>query len=180
MSEAKQRTNSYYIKNILIGFGIAVVFTLILAMVFGEQDIRSNANEVPISKLADDQQRKLECEELLQLGDALVRINNNNKNITEWSAEDRIRVLEIEELYQDKCVPTDEEIITDLEKCTTIYITIQSLIDKMEERHLGTLSEVEQEAYNENYKEYYNAYCNRIKDEIEKTSDFIKFNMTRG
>jgi len=132
------------------------------------------------SLMITEQEQKIKCDEWLELADSLVRTNNNNKNVTEWSAKDRIRVLKIEELYQDNCIPTKQKIIGDLEKCTIIYITIESLIDKMEERQLDSLSQAEQKAYKANYKDYFDSYCNKIKDEIEQTDKFQNFNKTRG
>ncbi len=179
VSEAKQRTKSYYIKNILIGFGIAIAYTLVLVIVFGQQDIRSNANEITVSDLVDMRIQELQCERLLEMGDDLVRKYDLNKNITEWSETDRNTVLEVEQMYQENCVPSNTQIMSNLKKCTITYITVLSLIDEMEERHLDTLSQPEQKAYNKNYQEYFNNFCNRIVDEIEKTDEFIQFNKTR-
>lgn len=132
------------------------------------------------SDLADKQELELKCEKWLEIGDSLVKKYDNNKNITEWSESDRMSVLGIEDLYQKNCIPTQVEIMSDLKRCTAILITIETLIDKMVEKHLNTLSEDEQKAYNHSYEEYFDNHCNRIKDEIQKTNEFMEFNKTRG
>ncbi len=121
-----------------------------------------------------------DCETWLEIADILIKKNDGNENITQWSEDDRNVILGIEVQYQKNCIPTDFEILSNLNRCTEIYITIESLIDKMEERHLDTISEEEQEIYNKSYKEYFASYCNRIKDEIQNTNEFIEFNKTRG
>jgi len=180
MSEIKQRTNSYYIKYILFGLGIAVAYTLILIMVFAEQDVKVNTNQAPISTIDDDLRESPECEGWLEVGKTLRKKNDNQVDVDKWLEEDRIRIYEIEELYKANCIATVDEVMNELKNCTKYYITVQTMIDKMEERNLGTLSEDDQENYNQNYKDYFDTYCNKIIDEIEKTDEFLEFNKTRG
>jgi len=125
--------------------------------------------------------RKLQCDLLLEEARLLIDKNDNNLDVDQWELEeDTVKIREINQTFSDNCIPTKENVISDLEKCTIIYITIESLIDKMEERSLGSLSQAEQRAYNTNYDDYFNSYCNKIKDEIEQTEKFQNFNKTRG
>jgi len=173
----KKRTGSYYAKNILIGFVIAIAYTLVLVVVFGEEEIKFDANEIIVPNLMNFEQDKILCDSWLQIGEELLEKNDNNINVQEWSETDRNRVLQVENLFKDNCVATVED---DLGRCTTIYITIQSLIDKMDERQLDSISEEEQVIYDKNYLDYFDSYCNRIVDDIKKTNQFMEFNMTRG
>lgn len=120
------------------------------------------------------------CQELLDESEKMRIRNNNNSDVSTWFEEDERRVYQIEDLYQDKCIPKKEDVIENLQQCTVLYITIQSLIDKMEGNKLNTLSEHEQDVYNDSYTSYFDNYCNKIKDEIEQTDIFIHFNKTRG
>ena len=128
----------------------------------------------------DEKERERRCKQLLHEADVLVRKYDNNRNVTEWSQIDRINVFEIELLYQENCLPSNQQTMTNLKKCTIFYITIESLIDKMEERQLDTLPLDEQRAYNTSYKEYFDNFCNIIIDEIKRTDEFMEFNKTRG
>jgi len=125
--------------------------------------------------------KKLECDLLLEEARLLIDKNDNNLDVDQWELEeDTVKIREINQTFSDNCIPTKENVISDLEKCTIVYITIESLIDKMDERKLGSLSQAEQRAYNTNYDDYFNSYCNKIKDEIEQTEKFQNFNKTRG
>jgi len=126
--------------------------------------------------------QKLECDFLLEEARLLIDKNDNQLDVDQWELEeDTIKIREINQRYSDNCtsIPSKELVMVDLEKCTILYITIESLIDKMEERKLNSLSLREQTAYNSNYKEYYDSYCNKIKDKIEETDKFQSFNSTR-
>jgi len=124
------------------------------------------------------------CQELLDESEALLIKNNNISDVTTWWEEDQKRVYEIEDLYRDKCLPTKEDVIGKLQQCTILYITIQSLIDKMDKEDggftLDSLPKHEQDVYDDSYISYFDNYCNKIQDEIEQTDIFIHFNKTRG
>jgi len=125
--------------------------------------------------------QKLECDLLLEEARLLIDKNDNNLDVDQWELEeDTVKIRQINQTFSDNCIPTKENVINNLEKCTIVYITIESLIDKMDERKLGSLSQAEQKAYNTNYDDYFNSYCNKIKDEIEQTEKFQNFNKTRG
>ena len=126
-------------------------------------------------------EEKIDCDSLLEKARLLIDKNDNELDVDQWELEeDTIKIREINQRYSDNCIPTKEKVMSNLAKCTITYITIESLIDKMEERNLGSLSQAEQKAYNTNYKDYFDSYCNKIKDEIEQTEKFQNFNKTRG
>lgn len=164
---------------VIVGIGTATSLIILGYGLAGYWEDDFVGTTVPIPELVDNQDQKLQCARWLQIADTLVRKYDNNKDVTQWSETDRERVMEIEGLYQENCIPTEENIMSDLKKCTIIYITIESLIDKMKDRKLNTLTANEQKAYNTNYEKYFDTYCNKIKDEIEQTSEFIQFNKTR-
>jgi len=126
-------------------------------------------------------EEKEDCDLLLREARLLIDKNDNVLDVDQWELEeDTIEIREINQRYSDNCIPTEEEVMGDLKRCTAILITIETLIDRMVERHLNTLSEDEQKAYNHSYEEYFNNYCNKIIDEIQKTDEFLQFNKTRG
>ncbi len=174
--EGESKENKkFYLYWIII---IIVITTGVSVIILGYGLAGYWENDIAESE-ANGQLLEVRCERWLQVADSLVEKYDGNTNFTQWSESDRISIFAIEELYQKNCIPTDIEIMSDLKKCTEIYITIEGLIDKMDERHLDTLSEDKQKSYNDNYEEYFNSYCNKIKDEIEKTDEFIEFNRTR-
>jgi len=71
---------------------------------------------IPTSELVDNQDQKLQCARWLQIADTLVRKYDNNRDVTQWSETDRERVMEIEGLYQENCIPTEVDIMSDLKK----------------------------------------------------------------
>ena len=154
-----------------VTIGIAVVLAVsgyILSLDFTE-------NSVEIFE------ENIDCDFLLSEARLLIDKNDNELDVDQWELEeDTIKIREINQRYSDNCIPTKENVMSNLQKCTIIYITIESLIDKMEERQLDSLSQAEQRAYNTNYDDYFDSYCNKIKDEIEQTDKFQNFNITRG
>ncbi len=126
-------------------------------------------------------EEKIDCDFLLEKARLLIDKNDNELDVDQWELEeDTIKIREINQRYSDNCIPTKESVMSDLERCTIMYITIKSLIDKMEERQLDSLSQAEQKAYNTNYDDYFDSYCNKIQVEIEQTQKFQNFNKTRG
>ena len=126
-------------------------------------------------------EEKIDCDFLLEKARLLIDKNDNELDVDQWELEeDTIKIREINQRYSDNCIPTKESVMSDLERCTIMYITIKSLIDKMEERQLDSLSQAEQKAYNTNYDDYFDSYCNKIQVEIEQTQQFQNFNKTRG
>jgi len=157
------------------------VYALLIGVVIviGGFGYINSTNQTENDVLILDQ--KLECDLLLEEARLLIDKNDNNLDVDQWELEeDTVKIREINQTFSDNCIPTKENVISDLEKCTIVYITIESLIDKMDERKLGSLSQAEQKAYNTNYDDYFNSYCNKIKDEIEQTEKFQNFNKTRG
>lgn len=124
------------------------------------------------------------CQNLLDEGTELTIKNDNVTDVSFWNEEDEKRIYEIEDMYRNECLPKKEEILEKLQQCTILYITIQSLIDKMEPDGIGyrldSLPEHEQQVYNDSYASYYRNSCNTILEEIENTDKFINFNKTRG
>jgi hypothetical protein len=122
------------------------------------------------------------CQFYIEEAQKLVK-KNDGTNHELWSEEDRQLVLEFNEKYINECEPAVEEIAKNLDNCVIVYITIQSLIDKMEPEgdgyKLDSLPDHEQDVYNENYERYYDNRCNQIVDLIEETDKFQNFNNTR-
>jgi len=148
--------------------GIAVVLGVsgyILSLDFTKNSVM--ANEQPNCQFYIDEAKKLVEK-------------NNGTNYDTWSTEDHAKVLELDALYILNCEPTIVDIMENLDHCVILLITIQSLIDKMIDRNLGSLSEKEQRVYNDTYETYFDQKCNRIIPEIEQTEKFQNFNKTRG
>jgi len=157
------------------------VYVLVIGVIVGIGGFgyinSTNQSENDVSVFEEN----IDCDFLLEQARLLIDKNDNQLDVDQWELEeDTVKIREINQTFSDNCIPTKENVIGDLEKCTIIYITIESLIDKMEERSLGSLSQAEQRAYNTNYDDYFNSYCNKIKDEIEQTEKFQNFNKTRG
>ena len=121
------------------------------------------------------------CQDLLDEGKKLTIRNDNITDVSIWDEEDEKRIYEIEDLYRDKCIPKKEEILGKLQECTILYITIQSLIDKMDKEDggfkLNSLPKHEQDVYNDSYASYFGNRCNQIIDEIEQTDKSVKKGM---
>ncbi len=133
---------------------------------------------------AETQQNFDDCERLIDEGAKLTRKNNNDTNILNWSEEDQRLVLRIEDRYQTLCIPQKDDVLEKLKACTIYYITIQSLIDKMEVEDGGfrhaSLPKDEQNAYDENYASYFGNYCDKVLPEILQSESYQTFNNTRS
>lgn len=132
---------------------------------------------------AETQQNFDDCERLIEEGAKLTRKNNNDTNIDNWSEEDQRLVLRIEDRYQTLCIPQKDDVLEKLKACTIYYITIQSLIDKMDRQDggftLDSLPKHEQTAYDQNYASYFGNYCDKVLDEIKQSDVYQTFNKTR-
>ncbi len=133
---------------------------------------------------AETQQNFDDCERLIEEGAKLTRKNNNDTNILNWSEEDQRLVQRVEDRYQTLCIPQKEDVLEKLKACTIFYITIQSLIDKMEVEDGGfrhaSLPQHEQNAYDQNYASYFGNYCDKVLDEIKQSDAYQTFNNTRS
>jgi hypothetical protein len=96
------------------------------------------------------------------------------------SDEDIEKFLKLEGLIDKNCQsPTQKNLANLTQLCTPMYITIQKLIDRMENRTLETLEPNDQNLYTHTYNQYFNNNCNNIQDQIVKQRSFLEFNKTR-
>ncbi len=120
------------------------------------------------------------CDRYLVVSQQLLANNNGTADIGQWSEQDRNIVLQIENLYNEECVLDRSNAFVNMESCTATFITIQRLIDKMDERNRDTLSEEDNAQYEQSYLDYFNNYCNTLYAEIIQQPSFLEFNQTRN
>lgn len=132
---------------------------------------------VPVIRTVEEP--RFQCEQWLEEGKFLLNKNYFSEDVSLWNKDDREKFIMLENQYASNCVITDE-ITANLPECTEMFIRIQELIDKMEDRKLGSLPFQEQREYDLTYNEYFKKRCDVIADKIQKSNDFIDFNKTRN
>ena len=127
----------------------------------------------------------LQCELWIEESGKMVDANEGIKDITLWTQEDREKILQIEENYVTNCIPTSDDVLFNLPRCTVHYITIQRIISEMESKEgtsgfdLHSIPEWKQDDYLENYRDYYGLHCDKLKDAIYQQPMFKEYNATR-
>ncbi len=120
------------------------------------------------------------CEAYLEEAQDLVEFYNGDMFTMRWAEVDAERIDELKEKFSNECEPNKNQVLEkNLQSCTILYISILSLIDKMEDMVLETLDKKNQDRYNESYQTYHDLDCSKIKTEIENTDKFRIFNGSR-
>ncbi len=127
---------------------------------------------------------ELKCELWIEESGKMVSAYDGVKDITLWNQEDREMILQIEENYVTNCVPTADDVVFNLPRCTVHYITIQRIISEMEVEdggfNLHSIPMWQQDEYLESYRDYFGLHCDKIKDAIYQQPMFKEYNATRS
>jgi len=165
-------------KRIMSPFWILAIIALIAIITLSgiiayQQSKKSDFDEL--------QPQQYQCERWIEEADFLSNkfVLNNNQ----WKEEDKTHYERLNLLINRHCMIELQEQQIELQKlkdCSNFYITIQGLIDKMENRTLETLGKSDQQLYIDNYHKYFDNYCNLIQPLIIEEKIFLEFNKTRG
>lgn len=177
MSDGKEEKNSNLVAHLVL---IAVVgggLTFLITYNYGLLPFQNNTEIFGEDEIAN-------CQIWLDGAQILKERNGGQDDVLLWSVEDREEGYRLERLWLENCEPESKQVLKNIKACTILYITIQSLIDKMEPEGVGykldSLPKHEQNVYNESYIKYFDFRCNRIVDDIEQTKEYIIFNNDRN
>jgi len=116
-----------------------------------------------------DEVNRFECEQWIEEGKFLVTKNQPVTNTNAWSVEDKAELDRLSANVLLKCTRTGEDLtVSEFNACYDTYYSVRVLLSKMVDMEIDSLTEFDQELYQNKYLEFHSNDCNLVEQELEQ------------